>query len=323
MKKLNYWKRLFKAYVLKNTSQLTFWHNEPTINKNYNKNKVGHYYMLFHSKAKYSGYFDSNGIPMLNYHGTIGLQYNPIAISQWGLGNYNLWRKTNDRDSYDKFIKSADWLVDNIKKNKYGVNVWFHEFDFEYRDKLKSPWYSGLAQGQAISVLVRAFIETGISSYKITAQKAIDSFNIDVSKGGVNFRDKNGYNWVEEYIVFPPTHILNGFIWALWGIFDYAIVFDSKKYKKKFYNYSNTLINNLHQYDNIYWSKYELSNKLISMISSHFYHKLHIVQLKIMYDLTDNDVYLFYSNKWQKQLQNLFCKNIAFIHKAIFKVLYY
>ena len=35
-----------------------------------------------------------------------------------------------------------------------------HHFDFEYRDTLKSPWYSGLAQGQGLSVLVRAYIET-------------------------------------------------------------------------------------------------------------------------------------------------------------------
>ena len=37
--------------------------------------------MLFESKANYNGHYDNNGIPLLNYHGDIGLQYNPIAIS--------------------------------------------------------------------------------------------------------------------------------------------------------------------------------------------------------------------------------------------------
>ena len=41
--------------------------------------------MLFESKANYNGHYDNNGIPLLNYHGDIGLQYNPIAISQWSL----------------------------------------------------------------------------------------------------------------------------------------------------------------------------------------------------------------------------------------------
>ena len=32
-----------------------------------------------------------NGIPLLNYHGIIGKQYNPIAIAQYGLGNLNFY----------------------------------------------------------------------------------------------------------------------------------------------------------------------------------------------------------------------------------------
>ena len=37
---------------------------------------------------------DADGIPLLDYHGNIGLQYNPIAIAQWGLGNFNLFLRS-------------------------------------------------------------------------------------------------------------------------------------------------------------------------------------------------------------------------------------
>jgi hypothetical protein len=47
--------------------------------------------MDFEEKADYPGHYDAGGIPMLDYHGQIGLQYNPIASAQWGLGNYNLF----------------------------------------------------------------------------------------------------------------------------------------------------------------------------------------------------------------------------------------
>ena len=53
--------------------------------------------MKFHYKANYKDYIDKNGIPMLNYHGNIGLQYNPIAISQYALGNYNLFLDSNNK----------------------------------------------------------------------------------------------------------------------------------------------------------------------------------------------------------------------------------
>mgnify|MGYP002827712222 FL=1 len=279
--------------------------------------------MLFHSKANYNGHYDADGIPMLDYHGSIGIQYNPIAIAQWGLGNYNLWHDSGDKIYYDKFIKSANWLVKNIEKNKYNLKVWTHHFDFEYRDKLKSPWYSGLAQGQGISVLIRALKETQKEDYKNTIDEALKVFNTDIYNGGVDYMDSNGNHWIEEYIVNPPTHILNGFIWALWGIYDCYIYYKSEEMKEKFINYSNTISNNLNKYDNKYWSKYELSNTLLPMIASQFYHKLHIVQLEIMLDLTSNDAYRIYSNKWRKQLNNSIYRKVSFLHKAIFKVFYY
>ena len=50
--------------------------------------------MPFFEKADYVGPHDADGIPLLDYHGNIGLQYNPIAISQWGLGNFNLFLRS-------------------------------------------------------------------------------------------------------------------------------------------------------------------------------------------------------------------------------------
>ena len=52
--------------------------------------------MKFREKADYAGHHDPNGIPMLDYRGAIGLQYNPIAIAQWGLANYNIFCETSD-----------------------------------------------------------------------------------------------------------------------------------------------------------------------------------------------------------------------------------
>jgi len=53
--------------------------------------------MPFIAKADYPGFYDDKGIPMLDYHGTVGLQYNPIAIAQYGLGNYNLYYRTGEK----------------------------------------------------------------------------------------------------------------------------------------------------------------------------------------------------------------------------------
>jgi heparosan-N-sulfate-glucuronate 5-epimerase len=323
LKKLQYWNRIFKAYILGNTSHLSFWHGEPRINPDIVTESLGPYYMLFHKKAEFVGHSDVNGIPMLDYQGTIGLQYNPIAIAQWGLGNYNIWYETESQDHFNKFIKCANWLVENLEENSYGLKVWMHYFDFEYRDTLKAPWYSGLAQGQGISVLIRAYKETNNEKYKNAADQAFQVFNISTVDGGVNFKDANGNNWIEEYIVHPPTHILNGFIWGLWGVYDYAIQFNDKNAQDLFKDYNKTLIQELDNYDNGFWSLYEHSGTWLKMIASLFYHKLHIVQLRVMYHLTSVNKYSEVANNWTNYLNSTFNRKRALLQKAIFKVLYY
>ena len=76
--------------------------------------------MLFSEKAGYSGPFDASGIPQLDYHGRIGVQYNPIAIAQYGLGNYNLWRQHGDPARRGKFFRTADWLCEHLEINSQG-----------------------------------------------------------------------------------------------------------------------------------------------------------------------------------------------------------
>ena len=221
--RLNYYRRISSAYLLPGKSQLTFWHDQPQVNPEASVGKLGEYYMLFAQKAGYSGPHDAGGIPLLNYHGIIGLQYNPIAIAQWGLGNFNLFLRTRDAEHKRKSVAAADWLVQHLEANSFGIPVWNHWFDWEYRTPLRAPWYSGLAQGQGISLLVRMAQETERDVYLKAAASAFISFSKSTKDGGVVFTDERGDIWFEEYIVSPPTHILNGFIWAAWGVYDFFL----------------------------------------------------------------------------------------------------
>ena len=108
MPTLAYYRRIFSAYILGGNSHLTFWYESPRENPDASPRELGEYYMLFSEKADYTGTYDADGIPKLDYHGHIGLQYNPIAIAQYGLGNYSLWRRTTDEDRKRKFFQVAD-----------------------------------------------------------------------------------------------------------------------------------------------------------------------------------------------------------------------
>ena len=323
LQKIRYYRRVFRAYLLPGESQLSFWHDSAELNARASTSSLGEYYMDFSAKARYSGPSDSDGIPKLNYHGSIGLQYNPIAIAQWGLGNFTLYKQAAGDNPFRKFILASDWLCNHLQPNADHVSVWNHHFDWEYRSLLRAPWYSGLAQGQGISLLVRAYAETREETYLDAAKAAFQSFLKGVGEGGVCVTDRNGHIWLEEYIVSPPTHILNGFIWALWGVHDYFLATGSTDANELFAAGVKTLRANLSRYDLGFWSLYEQSGTRLPMIASPFYHKLHITQLQVMHRLTGERIFQEFADRWHRYARSRSKRTRALCYKGAFKLCHY
>ena len=319
----HYYRRIFSAYFGPGSSQLTFWHEVPEINPRARTGQLGPYYMRFREKADYAGRYDAAGIPLLDYKGAIGLQYNPIAIAQWGLANYNRFRDTGEEGRRAKAMQSADWLCANLEQNAHGLYVWNHHFDWDYRVMLKAPWYSGLAQGQGVSLLLRAHAQSGDRKYLEAAERAFVPLTRPIAEGGVLFTDEEGNLWIEEYLVDPPTHILNGFLWALWGVFDYALACPDSNAKSIFERGVATLTRNLQRYDTGYWSLYEQSGTRLKMIASPFYHRLHIVQLKVMAMLSRDARFAAVAERWEGYAQRRSNRMRALVEKGVFKLVHY
>jgi hypothetical protein len=197
-----------------------------------------------------------------------------------------------------------------------------HRFDWDYRDTLKAPWYSGLAQGQGISLLARLNAATGENEYRSAAERAFQAMTMGVEDGGVLHIGPDG-SWIEEYIVDPPTHILNGFLWALWGVHDFAVMTSEPTARDLFAEGNDTVLRNLDRYDTGYWSLYELSGTRLPMVASFFYHHLHVVQLEVMRDLTGDARYTHWRDRWAAYQTSSLSRRRAGINKLIFKLVHY
>jgi hypothetical protein len=220
-------------------------------------------------------------------------------------------------------LKISDWLVDHLERNAHGFPVWHHHFDWEYWQVLKAPWYSGLAQGQGISVLLRAYLTTKKGSYLEAAHRAFEVFRHDLSTGGVRYIDPDRFWWVEEYVTDPPTHILNGFIWALWGIYEYWLVSNHAYAGELFSKCVATLEARLPDVDTGYWSLYDLAPNRMRTLASSFYHRLHIAQLKVMHEITGANLFRELCERWENYRRKRIFRYRAYIHKGIFKLIYY
>ncbi|MBU1694029.1 MAG: D-glucuronyl C5-epimerase family protein [Verrucomicrobia bacterium] len=313
----SYYRRVLAAYLGRGRSHLSFWHEKPAVNERAFEKDSIEYYMTFAEKARYAGPFDDQGIPQLDYRGAIGRRYNPIAIAQYGLACFNYWK-------HAEFLNCADWLVRNLKPNSHGVPVWMHEFDWEYFRTLRAPWYSGLAQGQGVSLLLRAHRATEDTKYMNAAQEAFASLLKPVEDGGVLLMDPSGHGWIEEYITEPPTHILNGFLWALWGVWDWLRFVETKGPARELWEKSlATLEQNLPRFDAGYWSLYDLAPVGRKNVASLFYHRLHIVQLDVMYRLSGREVFRAFRDRWQGYADSAFKRHRAWLAKVMFKLTYY
>ena len=255
--------------------------------------------------------FDSKGIPMVNYRKKIGIQYNPVTVAQYSLAHLSLYIRTKD-DKYKKiFLNGAEWFLMNVSDYKNDSLVWFYKFDLT-ECELKSPWISAMAQGLAVSVLIRANQMTGNKDFLDTAEKAVNVFDIQVHEGGVMSTFPDGEIVFEEYPTGSINCVLNGFIFSVLGLYDLFIFAKNKKAEKLFNQSIKSLKDNFKRYDTGYWSRYDLrSDKRLASIH---YHLLHIRLLDILYEITQDVYFIQLRNKWNEYYRSIFCR-IKFIFK--------
>ena len=84
-----------------------------------------------------------------------------------------------------------------------------------------------------------------------------------------------------------------------------------------------TIKNNIGEYDTNFWSMYEQSGLRMNMLASPFYHQLHIIQLEILYIITNDKIFSDVLQKWKGYKNYRFNRIYSYCHKIIFKLFYY
>ena len=278
---------------------------------------LGHYYQDYSGTLTsetlafyYGDDFDANGVPRINYttlfrgHPQVdqtrnyGIHYTPVTIAQYALALWSAYLQTGRDEHARAFLAQSDWLCRNRTFTAAGFSLWLHEFEFPiYR--LTPPWASAMAQGQGISVLVRAYQLTGESSYREEAQRAFGAFQATIQECGVAIVEEDNGLWLEEYPSEPPSHVLNGFIFALWGAFDLFRVTQYMPAYDVWMRGTSTLKRNLSRYERAWWSCYDLAHR---ELAARDYHRLHVLQLQVLGELTGESDFTTMADRWESYL---------------------
>lgn len=294
-----------------------YWHIDyPEYRQKYNGEN---YYWDMRKKAElYDGSFDQNGIP--DFLGEDGVIYkNIFVIAHYGIGCYEKYLETKNADWLERFKKQVDWLIFNQQDYRSVSGCWPCLFPTQLYG-LNDGFISGMAQGMAISMLTRAYKTFKEEKYLDAAIKAVIPLKLNVVEGGV-FYEKDGMISIEEYpTIDNPSFVLNGYISALLGLNDLLDVYDSIEING-FYNLCiNSLVKNIGFWDLPHWSKYDVYTWGTSNYSSYFYHKYHIKQMRVMYNLTGYEEFRRMGDKWGRDIKNpIFLMNALF-RKILFRV---
>jgi hypothetical protein len=171
-------------------------------------------------------YLDYATTVQLGEHGKLpvavypfGRYYTPVTIAQYGLqaaANYVVsGRRVHRADA----LLAANWLV----RHQRASGGWLYRFPFTVSGfpPLERGWVSAMAQGQAMSLLWRAYRLRPLAAYRRAALRARRPFEHPIAAGGV-VSDFDGVPWYEEYPTQPPSHVLNGYGFSLLGLYDIA-----------------------------------------------------------------------------------------------------
>ena len=135
----------------------------------------------------------------------------------------------------------------------------------------------------------------GERRYLEAAQFAFRAFDRDLREGGGARRDEAGDLWLEEYPTDPPCHVLNGFIFALWGVLDLYRATGDGAAGEMYRGCVDTLRKNIGQYEGMYWSKYHVFTK--DNVSPD-YHLIHVMQLQVIAELNSDTVLADTAKRW-------------------------
>jgi hypothetical protein len=168
------------------------------------------------------GYTDPVGVAM--YRHSDGAVYNhPVAQARCALNMLRNYRLEPNPDYLGTAISNAERLLAEADLHRGALFFPYHfTWANPFRSVMRPPWYSAMAQGQALSVFTRLGEVTGESRWMQAAQQTFASYKVSRAMGGPwHVNVENGQLWLDEYPTVPADKVFNGHNFSLFGLYDY------------------------------------------------------------------------------------------------------
>lgn len=169
--------------------------------------------------------WDAAGAPLVEYGGAY--YRNPVTAAQYALTLYG--RTLRGLADNSRFLAAVDVLL--TMQDSRGAFPAPYPFPYYRTGEVLDPgWVSGMAQGQALSVLRRAYGLTGDARYRAAGDAALEFLLTGPQDGGpmntLGRLDPGLQRFItfEEFATAEPHYTLNGFVFTLLGLYDWSTI---------------------------------------------------------------------------------------------------
>lgn len=230
------------------------------------------YFNDFRGKFPWTGEY-RNGVPLLSIPELGQSVEFPIMILQYGLGAHDRWLTRPSDETRKAVVDVTRWVCHKLENKEYFDNVFptLHpHLEFHSSN-------SGMAQGECLSFLHRS-IRTGFLDEQENGllgeicNRVFHNMILPVDEGGTRLIEE-GHDYFCETCRVDGHVVLNGWIYALFGLYDHATLGGSAEAEEHFSHGVRYLESSIDDYElKDGWSYYD-SHKAIA---SPYYQQLHV-----------------------------------------------
>lgn len=286
----------------------SYYHREQPMGRAFQSGQLRGYFNDLTGKTLWKGETDNDGIPISLLADGRRIQF-ATTIAQKALGHYDLWILSQEQDRREllEFLL-CEWLIGR-QDERGGWDVWS-----VLEPSLPSK-YSAMTQGQLLSILARGWKATKNPLYAESAKRALIMLQTAVGEGGVAFYSGDDV-FLEEIPSWSRNTILNGWVFAVMGLYDYDLGFDDSRARQLFSRTLSTLKRRLPDYDAGFWSYYDSQRHM----ASPFYHALHIQQFSALRLIDDDPLWGRWRDQWESYRKRMANRSRALLQKGMEKL---
>lgn len=286
----------------------SYYHHAQSLGRAFSPGELKGYFNDLTAKTNWVGQTDPGGFPLSKLSNGKVVHF-PILLCQKALGHWDLWLLEGSEKHRRAFLELAGWLAENQDDNG-GWDSWGA---MGQSDQFR---YSAMAQGEALSVMVRAHELTAAAQFKTACARAVDLMQRPVEQGGVCVYEKDDV-FLEEFPARERDTVLNGWIFALFGLYDYLLTFPDQCAGSFFIRSKTSLTRHVAEFDTGYWSYYSSGT---GRLASPFYHHLHISQLQALQKVTSEPILGTVQRRWESYARNRLFQAWAVVRKGAQKL---